>query len=120
MRLFTCQACSQLLYFENKRCVRCDHKLGYIANDFQLTALDRADATAETWTALAKPDRAGARRATWRFCENAELDACNWIIPANEPRPLLRRVPPQPHRPGPFRPREDDRLAKDGNRPSTA
>ena len=60
MRLFTCQACSQLLYFENKRCERCEHKLGYIANDFVLTALEATDG--ETWTALAKSDRAGAPR----------------------------------------------------------
>ena len=82
MRLFKCQACSQLLYFENKRCVRCKHKLGYIANDFTLTAIEPAEG--DTWTALLKPDRPGAP-TTWRFCENAELDACSWIIPATSP-----------------------------------
>ena len=82
MRLFICQACSQWLYFENKRCKRCEHVLGYIANDFELSALEPAEN--ETWTALAKPGRPGAP-ATWRFCENAELDACNWLVPATSP-----------------------------------
>jgi len=56
------------LYFENKRCKRCEHVLGYIANDFELSALEPAEN--ETWTALAKPGRPGAP-ATWRFCRIA-------------------------------------------------
>ena len=30
MKLFTCQHCGQLLYFENTRCERCGHALGYL------------------------------------------------------------------------------------------
>lgn len=30
MKLFKCQACGQLLYFENHTCERCGHRLGYL------------------------------------------------------------------------------------------
>lgn len=78
MRLFTCQYCSQLLYFENTSCTRCNHKLGYIAPDFELSALEPG-ADDHSWTALAQPGR------PWRFCENATLEACNWILPDSSP-----------------------------------
>src|SRR3546814_3114219 len=33
----------------------------------------------EAWKALAEPD------GSFRFCANAEHDACNWLIPADSP-----------------------------------
>ncbi len=77
MRLFKCQACSQLVYFENRRCERCNHTLGYLAQDFTMTALEPAGDDA--WTALAAPDR------PVRFCDNAALDGCNWLLPDDSP-----------------------------------
>jgi hypothetical protein len=77
MRLFKCQHCDQLLYFENQRCERCGHVLGYIAPEFELSALEPLDG--DTWQALATPGR------RWRFCENAEMDACNWLLPVASP-----------------------------------
>ena len=77
MRLFQCQSCSQLLYFENQRCERCNHRLGYIAPQFELSALEpEADGA---WRALAVPGR------QWRFCDNADMDACNWLLPMESP-----------------------------------
>jgi hypothetical protein len=31
MKLFKCQNCGQLLYFENTRCENCAHRLGYVS-----------------------------------------------------------------------------------------
>lgn len=39
MMLFECQHWGQLLYFENTRCERCGHILGYLADRTILTAL---------------------------------------------------------------------------------
>jgi hypothetical protein len=76
MRLFRCQHCDQVLYFENVRCERCGHRLGYLPEQTVLSALEQEEGET-TWRALAVP---GERR--WRFCANTEHGACNWLLPA--------------------------------------
>ena len=74
MKLFECQHCGQLLYFENTRCERCGHVLGYVA---ELTLLSALEPQGEgRWRPLAEPERLS------RFCANAAHDACNWLVPA--------------------------------------
>ena len=74
MKLFKCQSCGQLLYFENTSCERCSHRLGYLPQAFTVSAVEPAG---ERWKALADPER------TFRFCDNAGYDACNWLIAAD-------------------------------------
>lgn len=76
MRLFRCQNCDQLLYFENTRCERCKFRLGYLPDRAQLSAVDQQG---QEWRPLASPDRPR------RFCANAEFDVCNWTIPTDSP-----------------------------------
>ncbi len=76
MRLFKCQHCGQLLFFENRTCGRCGHHLGFLPEEGELSALE-PEATA--WQALARP------ATTWRFCENARWWVCNWMVPAGSP-----------------------------------
>jgi hypothetical protein len=71
MKLFVCQACGQLLYFENRACGKCGHRLGYIPEVGALAALEPDDGA---WRALAVPDK------RYRFCANAEFDVCNWLV----------------------------------------
>jgi len=40
MKLFECQHCGQLLYFENMRCERCGHVLGYLPDSAVLRRFD--------------------------------------------------------------------------------
>jgi len=72
MKLFQCQHCGQILYFENRACERCGHRLGFLPETATLSALEP---DGEAWHALAEP------RQTYRFCANAEQDACNWLVP---------------------------------------
>ncbi|MBB5221404.1 hypothetical protein HNP73_001325 [Amaricoccus macauensis] len=72
MRLFSCQNCGQLLHFENSVCMRCGSSLGLIPETLELTALAAEDGA---WRALAD-------NGLWRYCENATLGACNWLVPA--------------------------------------
>ena len=74
MKLFECQDCGQLLYFENTRCERCGHVLGYLPERAVLSALTREDG--DRWRPVAEPLR------LYRFCANASYDACNWLVPA--------------------------------------
>jgi len=74
MKLFRCQHCAQLLYFENYKCEKCGHRLGYIAEAETLSALE---AEGGNWRALAFKNK------LYRFCANAQYDVCNWLIEAN-------------------------------------
>jgi hypothetical protein len=73
MKLFQCQSCENVLYFENRSCVRCNHSLAYLPEAGTLSALEPAGR--DTWRPLAAPDRPS------RFCVNAAHDACNWLVP---------------------------------------
>ncbi len=72
MRLFRCDVCGQLLYFENSRCEKCGHTLGYMPRANMLVALDPEG---DAWRALSGDKR------RYRFCANEALAACNWLIP---------------------------------------
>jgi len=73
MRLFTCQACGQTLFFENARCERCGRRLGFLPGAGAMSALEPSG---EAWVALAEPGR------LFRPCANAAFGACNWMIAA--------------------------------------
>ncbi len=76
MKLFACQACGNLLYFENTVCESCGHRLGYLPERETLTALE---ADGDAFTTLSAPS------VTVRFCANAEHAACNWLVDADGP-----------------------------------
>ena len=76
MKLFTCQACGQLLYFDNTRCENCGHRLGYDPHTADVLALEPVPAASgNEW----RPVLGGG---TFRSCLNAAADVCNWLIPA--------------------------------------
>jgi hypothetical protein len=79
MKLFKCQACSQVLYFENTRCERCSRLLGYSSQELTLLSLGPEN---DLWRTFAKP------RRLVQFCENAAYDACNWLMDADSPGTL--------------------------------
>ena len=76
MKVFQCQSCGQLLYFENTRCERCERALGYLPTACSLTALEPLGDG--SWTALAEPQGGAVR-----YCGNQLHQACNWLLPAD-------------------------------------
>jgi hypothetical protein len=76
MKLFKCQFCGQLLYFENDKCEKCGRRLGYIASAETLSALEPEG---DAWRARASKGK------LYRFCANAQYDVCNWLIEASLP-----------------------------------
>ena len=78
MKLFKCQHCGQLLYFENDLCLKCSHRLGFIPEIMNLSALEpEGDPQHGVWHALAIDNK------VYRFCANAQYEVCNWLVPAN-------------------------------------
>ncbi|TDR93377.1 zinc-binding metallopeptidase family protein [Enterovirga rhinocerotis] len=76
MKLFSCPCCAQILHFENTACGRCGRRTGYMPETDLMTALEPADDLPGTWRVKAESSR------SYRFCENAQHDVCNWLIPA--------------------------------------
>jgi hypothetical protein len=76
MKLFKCQHCEQLLYFENTRCENCSRRLGFIPEIMNLSALEL---DGDDWQALAVTQR------RYRFCANAQFNVCNWMIETGMP-----------------------------------
>ena len=76
MKLFKCQHCGQLLYFENTICEKCSHTLGFIPEIMNVSAMEPQG---NAWRALA------VDKKLYRFCANAEFGVCNWTIEADAP-----------------------------------
>ena len=83
MRLFYCDHCRHTLFFENFRCVKCDHTLAYLPELAEMVSLAPADDG--LWT----PEAPEVRGRLYRLCENyAEKNVCNWAVPAEQEDPL--------------------------------
>ncbi|MDG9670575.1 putative zinc-binding peptidase [Hahella sp. CR1] len=78
MKLFTCPACGNLIYFENVACTRCGATLGFAPSEMVMAAFtpdgDRL------WR------RVGDTHEQYKKCSNYAVHAaCNWMLNANEP-----------------------------------
>jgi hypothetical protein len=97
MKVFHCDHCGQLLFFENVSCVRCGRALAYVPELRDMASLDRASGNQWRSPLAANP---------FRLCENyTKHDVCNWALPADDPNPLCRacrltRTIPNLSRPG--------------------
>ena len=74
MKLFKCQHCSQVLYYENVRCEQCAHRLGYLPAENTLVTLEP---NGNDWTPITRPEQ------SYRFCVNAAHEVCNWLVAAD-------------------------------------
>jgi hypothetical protein len=71
MKLFTCQNCGNVIYFENTRCESCGARLGFDPAPKQVVALKpEGDALISMQ----------GEHAHLRFCANAAHEACNWLV----------------------------------------
>jgi hypothetical protein len=71
VKLFECQNCGQVLFFENTHCERCKLNVGYLPHKETMSAVKPEGAN---WIALADPQQ------QYRYCANWELHACNWLV----------------------------------------
>ncbi len=85
MKVFHCNHCGQLLFFENFHCMHCGHLLAYVPELGAVTSLDPIEN--ELWTS----PMPRAQGITYRLCRNyKEHNTCNWAMPSDDPSPLCK------------------------------
>jgi hypothetical protein len=76
MKIFRCESCAQVVYFENTQCTNCGSVPGFLPERFQLGAL--AAAGDGRWRSLAD----NSNGPLYRMCLNyAGEQVCNWMVP---------------------------------------
>jgi hypothetical protein len=81
MRIFSCPACDQSLFFENSVCLSCGADVAYSSEAADFFALPAGRAPSDPFE-LELP--AQGRRA-FRRCKNSAENACNWIFSVTDP-----------------------------------
>jgi hypothetical protein len=76
VKLFSCDACGQTLYFHNVTCTACGHAIGFVPQKLELMAFETGQTGA--WHPVVAKDE------TYRPCANYRThNACNWMVPAS-------------------------------------
>ena len=82
MRVFHCDHCNHLLFYENVNCVSCGRALAYVPDLGAVTSLDLGERGC--WTSP-------LARFELKLCENySKHNVCNWAMRANDPNVLCR------------------------------
>jgi hypothetical protein len=85
MKTFHCTHCQNLVFFENVRCLSCDHALAYLPEQKVVAALENGPDG--TWRAVGVQ----ARPEPIRLCTNySQENVCNWALAAEDPSALCR------------------------------
>ncbi|MFO0925889.1 MAG: putative zinc-binding metallopeptidase [Gemmataceae bacterium] len=83
MKVFHCDHCRQLVFFENVQCVRCGHLLAYLPDLGVVGSLQQGD------DGLWRSPLPRSRGQAYRLCANyTGENVCNWAVPADDANPL--------------------------------
>ena len=73
MKVFHCDHCGHLLFFENTRCVRCGQVVAYLPDLALVGSLDEDDEHAGTWRSPLKAAAGRSVSALQELCGRAGL-----------------------------------------------
>jgi hypothetical protein len=99
MKVFHCDHCDQLVFFENTMCVKCGKTLAYLPDLVAMASLNSAD------NGLWRSTLPLAKERRYRLCNNyTHHNVCNWAVRDDDPSALcqscrLTRVIPDVSRP---------------------
>jgi len=83
MKVFHCDHCRHLVFFENFQCVACGHTLAYLPDLGVIGSLEPAS------TGLWKSPILRAENRTYRLCEQyLAHNTCNWAVPSDDSHAL--------------------------------
>jgi len=81
VKLFSCDNCQQVLFFENSRCMNCGMNVGYCVELAKIVTLQHQTGSSQGSVYEVFFPNQGLRH--YRQCKNArDHDACNWLVPA--------------------------------------
>jgi hypothetical protein len=86
MKVFHCDHCGHLVFFENTQCVNCGRLLAFLPDQQLVGSLDPAATSADRW-------RSPLARAAgeYRLCENYRVaQVCNWAVVEGDESTLCR------------------------------
>ena len=87
VKLFSCDNCHQVLFFENNRCMNCGMSVGYCVELAKIVTLQHQTGSAQGAVYEVFFSNEGLRH--YRQCKNArDHDACNWLVPAESAEPF--------------------------------
>jgi hypothetical protein len=76
MKIFHCDSCGGLVYFENTSCLNCGTALAYLPDVSEVRGLNLAEE--QKWKSTSGRH--------YRLCQNyIEHDVCNWAVPIEDP-----------------------------------
>lgn len=80
MKIYNCDVCGELIYFENSQCLNCGSELGYLPIKDNMSSIEfQKD---NVYKALAP----SANGALFKKCSNYIYEnVCNWMIPIEDP-----------------------------------
>lgn len=97
MKVFHCDHCRQLVFFENVQCVRCGHLLAYLPDLGVIGSLDPVGgvgggsslSTSPPGNDQWKSPLPRSHGRIYRLCANyTGANVCNWAVPADDPNSL--------------------------------
>jgi hypothetical protein len=81
MKIFHCDHCGHLLFFENTRCVSCGHAVAYLPD---LRLVGSLECSGEGPDEIWHSPLPGATAAGYRLCDNYKIEGvCNWAVLAD-------------------------------------
>lgn len=81
MKIFQCEHCQSIVYFENTICLQCGHALGFNSSYARLYSMKNQG---QAWSLI--PDDG----QLYRYCTNHQHQACNWLVPIGDPSPFCK------------------------------
>jgi hypothetical protein len=89
VKVFHCNNCQQLIFFENSQCVSCGSRLAFVPDLGAMAALEPAGD--DLWRLPKKGGGRAAATLRLRLCDNdAQHEVCNWALSADDPNRLCR------------------------------
>ncbi|RYD43326.1 MAG: hypothetical protein EOP85_10270, partial [Verrucomicrobiaceae bacterium] len=88
MKTFRCQKCGQALFFENVECLSCKSQLAFLPDRMTMAAIEPVEGADGLWQVKARGRRRKPPRQ-YRLClNNTEHQACNFVVPNDDPSAL--------------------------------
>jgi len=83
VKVFHCDHCGALVFFENSRCVACGHALAFLPEPFVMGSLEQVNE--QEWVSPI----AATNGRKYRLCSNyVERDNCNWAVGSEDGQAL--------------------------------